>query len=212
MRYRLALFDFDGTLADSFPWFQGAYNAAAGRFGLKTIDPSEAEALRGLSSREILKRLETPIWKMPALARHMRALKAEAAASIPLFEGAPEALAALKAAGLRLAIVSSDSEPSIRTTLGRAADLIDHYDCSASLFGKAPKIRAVLRASGVAAREAIYVGDETRDAEAANKAGVAFGAVAWGYATRQALVTAGAATVFNRVEDLGRIGLPVERR
>lgn len=29
MRYRLAIFDFDGTLADSFPWFATVVNDVA---------------------------------------------------------------------------------------------------------------------------------------------------------------------------------------
>jgi phosphoglycolate phosphatase len=206
MQASLAIFDFDGTLADSLPWFLEAFNAAAERFGLRTIDAAEAEALRGCSAREILKRLEAPVWRVPAMARHMRKLKAEAAASIALFPGVADTLRALKTDGVRLAIVSSDSEPSIRTTLGQSAALIDDFDCSASLFGKAAKIRDVVRASGVDRKDAIYVGDETRDAEAAAKAGVRFGAVAWGYATRDALITAGATTVFDRTEDLRRIG------
>ena len=55
------------------------------------------------------------------------------------------------------------------------------------MFGKAPKLRAVLKASGIPARQAIYLGDEIRDAEAAHKAGMAYGAVAWGYHSMDAL-------------------------
>jgi phosphoglycolate phosphatase len=58
--------------------------------------------------------------------------------------------------------------------------LIHHYDCGASIFGKASKIKAVVRRSGTDPRNAIYIGDEVRDAEAARKAGIAFGAVSWG--------------------------------
>jgi phosphoglycolate phosphatase-like HAD superfamily hydrolase len=36
-RYKLAIFDFDGTLADSFPWFIGAVNDAAARFGFRGV-------------------------------------------------------------------------------------------------------------------------------------------------------------------------------
>ena len=70
-------------------------------------------------------------------------------------------------------MVSSDSEQSIRRTLGpETSALVSDLNCSASLFGKAPKIRQVLKAAGVPQREAIYIGDETRDAVAARKAGV----------------------------------------
>ena len=48
------------------------------------------------------------------------------------------------------------------------------------MFGKAAKLRQVVRQSAVPPQHAIYVGDEIRDAEAAGKAGIAFGAVLWG--------------------------------
>ena len=51
------------------------------------------------------------------------------------------------------------------------------------MFGKAAKFRQVLRQTGVSAAEAIAIGDETRDIEAARKARIACGAVHWGYAT-----------------------------
>jgi phosphoglycolate phosphatase len=58
--------------------------------------------------------------------------------------------------------------------------LIEHYNCGASIFGKAPRLKAMVRRSGIDPRNVIYVGDEVRDAEAARKAGISFGAVSWG--------------------------------
>ncbi|MDJ0386797.1 HAD hydrolase-like protein [Roseomonas sp. E05] len=198
MRYRLVIFDFDGTLADSFPWFTGALNEAARRFGFRVIDAEEGEALRALGAREIMRRLDVPGWKLPWIIRHLRREKQAVAGTLPLFPGVPELLAALPAAGARLAIVSSDSEVSIRATLGPGlAGLIGHYGTRASLFGKPRKLRAVLRQTGTPAREAIYMGDERRDAEAAQAVGMDFGAVAWGYATRAALAGTRPALIFD---------------
>lgn len=50
-----------------------------------------------------------------------------------------------------------------------------------SIFGKAVRIRKVLQQSGASPQGTIFIGDELRDLEAAQKAGIAFGAVAWGY-------------------------------
>ena len=49
--YALAVFDFDGTLADSFPWFAGVLNGVADRYGFRCTRPGEAEGLRGLWRR-----------------------------------------------------------------------------------------------------------------------------------------------------------------
>ncbi len=89
----------------------------------------------------------------------------------------------------------SDNEANAKTALREHAALISHYACGASLFGKAAKFRRVLKAAGIAPQDAIAIGDEVRDVEAARDAGIAFGAVAWGYATVDALKRAGAASV-----------------
>jgi phosphoglycolate phosphatase len=199
MPYSLVIFDLGGTLVDSFPWFLRNVNDVADRFGFRRVADGDVEALRHASTREILSRLEVPLWKLPVIARHMRRLKAEQAASIALFEGAEAVLRTLAAAGLRLALVSSDSEANARVKLGEAASLFDHYDCSASIFGKAAKKRAAVDAA-----QAILIGDETRDIEAARAAGIACGAVTWGYAAPEALKVLGPDLIFDGMDDVAR--------
>ena len=55
-RYRLAIFDFDGTLADSINWFRNSFQETVTRFNLKPTTPEELEVMRGLSAREIMAR------------------------------------------------------------------------------------------------------------------------------------------------------------
>lgn len=186
--YRLAIFDFDGTLADSYPWFVRVVGAVAEEFGLRPVGAEERQLLRGCHPREIIARLGVPLWQVPRIARRMRQLKAQEAHRLPLFPGVADLLHDLARRGVPRSIVSSDSEANIRLTLGPGhARLIDHYACGAGLFGKPPKLREVLRRHGMRAAEALYVGDELRDAEAARAVGIAFAAVTWGYSTPEAL-------------------------
>lgn len=205
MTYRLAIFDFDGTLADSFPWFAGVLNGVAVQYGFRQVDEAEAEVLRRCSSLEILKRLEIPLWKVPQIAAHMRRLKAAASGEIPLFEGAAQLLVDLSARGVVTAIVSSDSEENIRRTLGPVtAGAVARFDCSSSLFGKAAKLRRTLRAMDMRPAESIYVGDEVRDGEAAAEVGMHFGAVAWGYTHPETLAPLAPGRLFHSFADLDR--------
>jgi phosphoglycolate phosphatase len=55
-RYRLAIFDFDGTLADSLPWFRASFQDMITRFDLAPVRDDEVEGLRGLSAREMMAR------------------------------------------------------------------------------------------------------------------------------------------------------------
>jgi len=179
---RLVIFDFDGTLADSGRLMLGVLNQAAAKFGFRALSEADVQQLRKADHRVIMREMKISMWRLPAIARYMRA-EAIKQPPPPLFDGVPEMLTRLKSGGARLAVVSSNSETVIRRALGEAlAAQIDHFDCDAALFGKASKFKALLRKARVTPVEAVSVGDETRDIEAARKAGIRAAAVTWGYA------------------------------
>ena len=64
----------------------------------------------------------------------------------------------------------------------------------------------VLPRTGVPAARAIYIGDQASDAEAARQAGLAFGAVAWGYATAEALQACNPEAWLQQVSELQALG------
>jgi len=203
MRYRLAIFDFDGTLADSFSWFLGLANRLADEHRFRRIEEHEAEALRGHSARQMVAHLGVPAWKMPVIARQMRQHMARDISHISLFPGVDRVLAELARRGVRLAIVTSNSVENVRQVLGpESAALIHQYACGVSMFGKRPKLRAVVRSSGIPASEALCIGDEIRDLEAAHEEGIPFGAVAWGYTNPEALRAHGPEEMFETVEEI----------
>ncbi|QQO11618.1 HAD-IA family hydrolase [Bradyrhizobium diazoefficiens] len=204
MPYALAIFDLDGTLVDSFPWFLRTINDVADRFGFRRVADEDVEGLRHASTREILSGLEVPLWKLPAIARHARRLKGEAAAEISLFAGVETMLRTLAENDVQLALVTSDSEANARAKLGATAALFSHFDCAASLFGKPAKFRRVIARANVAPARAIAIGDEVRDIEAARAVGIACGAVCWGYAAPAALRAHAPDIVFERMDDIAR--------
>lgn len=208
MPYSLAIFDLDGTLADSFPWFLRTINDVADRFNFRRVADQDIEELRHASSREILARLEVPLWKLPAIARHARRLKAEATSEISLFDGVEAMLRTLAGNGVQLALVTSDSEANAREKLGEAAALFSHFDCSASLFGKPAKFRRVIRRAGVEPARVISIGDEVRDIEAARAVGIACGAVCWGYAAPAALRAHAPDHTFEQLNEIVRALCP----
>ena len=201
--YKLVIFDFDGTLADSALWMARELNPLARRFGFRQVTQEDIQVMRGQRTREILQTLDVPHWKLPFIARHLRRRFAEDADSIQLFPGAKALLRRLAGQGVVLALVSSNSAANVRRILGpEAAALIEHYACGASLFGKAAKFRKVMRAARVQACETLCIGDETRDIEAAREAGLACGAVAWGYASREILAKVGPTWLFDTPDEV----------
>ena len=71
-RYKLVLFDFDGTLADSFAWFVGAVNALACKHRFRPFDLRELDRLRRLDAVQVMQHLHVPWWKLPLLAADLR--------------------------------------------------------------------------------------------------------------------------------------------
>jgi phosphoglycolate phosphatase len=203
LNYRLAIFDSDGTLADTLPWMRGIFNDLADEHGFKRVEPRDYERFRDLHGAVLLRELGLPLWKLPGVESSLRRRMAEYTGTLSLFPGTGEVLHRLAAAGVRLAVVSSNSRANVERVLGlENAKLIAHFSCGVSLFGKAAKLRQVIRRSAIQRQQAIYIGDEIRDAEAAEKAGIAFGAVTWGQHSEKALLAENPAEVFSTIQEV----------
>lgn len=206
MRYRLVIFDFDGTLADSLPWVRAVFGQLAQEFGFRSPDAADMELLRRSTPRDAMALLRVPRWKMPFIAARVRRRMAAELDAVHAFDGVDQVLRQLDEAGVTLAVVSSNSRRNVESVLGtKAAARVAHWACGSSLLGKAAYFRRVLARSRIPAEDAICIGDEIRDAHAARKAGIAFGAVGWGYHALDALQAEGPAEIFERVEDLARL-------
>jgi phosphoglycolate phosphatase len=206
MRYELAIFDFDGTLADSFPFFLSVHNLIAKKHGFKTIQEYEVPDLRHRSPREIMQLAGLPRWKLPWVAKSFIALMHDRAAEIRPFDGIHEALERLQREGVALALVTSNSVENVRRILGpKTFARLAHFECGASLFGKKSRLQRTLRRVGVAGNKAIYIGDQMVDAEAARCAGIAFGAVAWGYGSLESLAAYAPEVTFTHVAQIEQL-------
>lgn len=199
--YKLVIFDFDGTLGDTFGWMLDTSDALADKYGYRKIDRGQLDTLRHLSAREMMKVHKLPALKVPVIAAHFQKLMTADAGRIAMFDGVPEMLRALHGAGIQLAVVSSNSEENIRIVLGpELCELIGMFNCGASMFGKASKFRKVLKRFGVKPGETISIGDEIRDLDAAREIGLATGAVSWGYTAAEALRVQKPDLMFETVE------------
>jgi phosphoglycolate phosphatase len=210
VRYKLVMFDFDGTLADSLPWFASVINAVADTYRFKRIAAHEVDQLRGYNARQIMRHLGVPMWRLPFIARHMQALTAANIDRVALFDGIDRVLDDLAKAGITIGVVTSNAEANVRRVLGPAnAARVAYYECGVSMFGKHSRFRAILKRSGMSPQHALYIGDELRDYEAASRAGIRFGAVAWGFTRIDALLAHQPDEVFRQVDDLRALADPV---
>lgn len=180
MKYRLILWDFDGTLADTLPGVLRIYNRLAEKHGFRTVE--DPTAVRGLTMHEFLTSHRIPLAKVPLVVREIVAAQRSEIAHVRLHEHLPALLPRLARSRCRLGVVSSNAEENIRACL-RANGVEECFAFVAGysrLLGKHHALRRVLKQEELVPGEALYIGDEVRDVLAARAVGIDVAAVCWG--------------------------------
>lgn len=177
MPYKLAIFDMDGTLSDSFPWFLSVINQVADKHRFQRVTEDRIDEMRSVGAGELVRMLGVPKWRIPLIIRDMRKMKAEQIDRISLFPGVDRMFDELKARGVTICVVSSDNEDNVRRVLGPLDDRVSYFACAAGLFGKTAKFQRILELTGISVDDTLSIGDEIRDIDAAREAGVDFGEV-----------------------------------
>lgn len=203
MKYKLVIFDFDGTLANTFPWFLSIVDQIVERFQIKRFEREHLDDLRSLDIYSLLKRHDIPLWKLAPMGSYARKLMSKEIHQISLFRGADALLQALSDAGIQLALVSSNTDQNVRSVLGpENTSRIQYYACGVSLFKKQTKFKRILAESGTPPDEALCIGDEIRDLQAASAARIPFGAVSWGFTNIEVLKALSPGEVFYSIQEI----------
>jgi phosphoglycolate phosphatase len=185
MTLRTLIFDFDGTLANSFEETLRVANELAPEFGYRPAEPHEIEALRGASYRSIAAQLGIAWHKIPLIATRVRKEVANKVSDMATFEGLPQVLLELRRRGLQLGVLTSNDSRNVeRFFAARGLTCFDFITTSSSLWGKERRLKALLKSRRLGAHEVAYVGDEVRDIEATKPLGVSMIAVSWGYTSK----------------------------
>lgn len=190
MSVKLIAFDFDGTIADTYDTFIEIVDRLSGKFGYPSVNREAVSQLRHLSSREIVQQSEVPLWKLPFILRQITSELGKEIVHIQPIPGIPEVLLVLKDRGYQLGILTSNSQKNVRTFLEKnnLIDLFDTLETGKGIFRKDKAIREVIKKHKFMNNELIYVGDETRDIEAAKKSKVKVIAVGWGFNSPEVLI------------------------
>ncbi|MBE9010850.1 HAD hydrolase-like protein [Pseudanabaenaceae cyanobacterium LEGE 13415] len=184
------MFDFDGTIVDSLDAGVLITNRLAAEFGFPPFDEEILAELKNLGSRAALKRSKIPVWKLPFLIRRFTQELNQEIPHLKLFPEMKETLLELKRQGNVLGIVSTNSVKNIQEFL-RVQNLSSTFDvvsANYSLFGKSRLIQKIIRQQKLQPNQLYYVGDETRDIEAAKQSGVNSIAVTWGINSAEILL------------------------
>jgi HAD superfamily hydrolase (TIGR01549 family) len=189
MTIKVIFFDFDGTIADTLNSIVGITNRLAVEFGHQPIATAEITQLKNLSSRQIIKQSGISILKFPLLIAKVKAELNTEISKIQPFPEIKPTLIELRNRVDRVGILSSNSKENIQAflELNDMDYLFDFIYTEAALFGKSRIIKRILKQEKIRPEESVYIGDETRDIEAAKRSQVTAIAVSWGFNSAAAL-------------------------
>jgi phosphoglycolate phosphatase len=208
---KAVLLDLDGTLVDSAEDIRAALNRALAERGLRRVGLAEVKGMIGDGSLKLVERGLAATGGDPGdlAPAHERFLECYGEAPTALTRPYPEVLDTLRRlreAGLKLAVVTNKPASATRAVLGDLdlADLVDAVVGGDTASHRKPHPAPLLLALerlGVAAGDALMVGDNHHDVTAARAAGLRAYAVTYGY-SHKPVEDLGADRLIERFSDL----------
>ncbi|MCY1397791.1 Pyrophosphatase PpaX [compost metagenome] len=192
--YKLLIFDWDGTLADSIGRIVEAMNAAALAGGYPQRDDFSIKGIIGLALPEAIRTLYPDITDEQLIAfreRYAQSYIALEAEPSPLFPGVLETLEALRADGYRLAVATGKARRGLDRVL-RAHGWEAYFDITRAADETQGKphplmLEEILAHCQVEPAQALMIGDSSFDLLMARNAGMDSVAVGYGALSLEAL-------------------------
>ncbi len=209
MKYKAIIWDLDGTLLDTSDDLTDALNQAMAAIGRAPHTNAEVRSYFGSGVRRAIE-LAAP---GADEAQRERAYKVfcdyyavHCNDKTGPYAGIPELLDRLAAAGVKMAIVSNKEDFAVRTLAQRYFGkwIVTAVGARAGIRLKpAPDtVLAALDELGVAAADALYVGDSDVDVLTAANSGMDCVSVTWGFRTEAFLLEKGAKRIVREPEGL----------
>ena len=202
---KTVIFDFDGTIADSFDFVLDFLIEAAGHEPI--TDSGIRDDYRQLSMLGMARRLGISWFKLPFLLMRGRQEMARRMQHVKPFPEMVELLRELHKSNYQLLIVSTNAAQTIELFLrqNQLADYFDKIVGSISVFGKAPALRRIVKNFQLRLTDVVYIGDEVRDIEASKAAGIDCISVSWGFANTRFLEAAKPFALVHTPAELKRV-------
>ncbi len=208
LRYRLLVFDWDGTLADSAAIIVEAIQLACADLGLPIPTDAAARYVIGLGLHDALRHVTPTLAERdyPALSARYRVHYLNRDPEIPLFAGAEMLLSSLNARGHALAVATGKSRRGLDRALEQAGigARFAATRCADEGFPKPnpDMLLYLMDRLGAAPAETLMIGDTTHDLMLAANAGVDAIGVAYGAHPGPALAAQPNRAIVGSVEEL----------
>lgn len=185
---KIIIFDFDGTLADTFPPMVKILKKQVKEMGYGELTSRQIDVMREMKPLDIIKHFKFPIWKVPSLIKDIREGLFKQIAQVKLFQGIDNVVLDLKRKGFTLGILTSNSVKAVEIFLNEHnLECFDFVESETKIFKKSKHLIKIIKKYSFNKNEVIYIGDEVRDIIASQETGIDVIAVTWGYNRRDVL-------------------------
>jgi phosphoglycolate phosphatase len=194
MRYRLLIFDWDGTVMDSAARIVTCLRSAFDEVGAPLPAVESCRDVIGLGLDEAMGRLwpeASASQRMELMQRYRYRYLVVDDTPTPLFEQAAAVISGLSDAGYLLAVATGKSRRGLDNALAESglAQLFHATRCADETFSKPDPqmVLELLDELGTDASEALMIGDTEYDLQMARNAGIDAVAAGWGVHTPERL-------------------------
>ncbi len=203
MQKPILIFDFDGTIADTFQTIIKISNQLAEEFQFKKMTLPEAELMKDNTLKETIAQLKIPFLKIPTIISKAKTELFKGISEIEPIIGLNETLVQLKQLEIQMGILTSNSAANVDGFLhNHDLNLFDFIKTTSKIWSKDHHLLKIINDYKLNAKQVIYVGDEVRDIEAARRCGVKIAAVTWGYNSAKTLSTHNPDFLINHPKEL----------
>ncbi|MFC1621969.1 HAD-IA family hydrolase [Patescibacteria group bacterium] len=187
-KYKIVIYDFDGTIANTMPIVIDIVNNHAQEFGIDGVSQDEISELRGRPLKYLLEEFGIHVMQLPKLAGIVRTELSQRLSEVEMFEGINEVFLEIDKLGIEQGVVTSNYVKNVTDLFTDEQEkLFKFIRSEKAIFGKHHKIEKVIEEFGYIKEEVLYVGDEVRDIEACKKVEIDIAAVTWGFNSSEIL-------------------------
>ena len=213
MKYRLVMFDLDGTILDTLEDLTDSVNAVLRKHGFPT---HSIDAVRSFVGKGIFTLIQKAVpantdgEKLNAVFEDFKIYyAAHCADKTKPYEGIADLLLALRHAGVLTAVVSNKADFAVKALVDRY--FYGLFDMAVGEKEGIPRkpapdsVLEVMRTLGCTASEAVYIGDSDVDVATAKNAGLDGIFVTWGFRPSEFLRACGAKTLASTLEEITKL-------
>ncbi len=203
MKQKTFLFDFDGTLTDSMPAVLKIMDIVFEEYKFKIDKKVIVDILKDQGVKKVFKEFKIPFYKIPGLVKKYRTEYKKEIPFLKPAEGIKAAIIKLKDAGVKIGIITSNGRNNVIQFLKfNQLNIFDYICADVRIFGKSKAIKKTIKLNKLDPSNTFLMGDETRDIEAAKKAGVKSVAITWGFQTGTSLQKENPDYILNNPDEL----------